>query len=194
MKWHEAIGVSGFHDPFVADTEDLKGFDAEDFRRGRRIRSWDPAAWYKAVKRRNDGALDDVLCEGLYIPVYSARLREALDRAGIEGIQYLPVRVFRPNGSEIKGYAIANFLHAVSALDAERTEEVMYFPDDFPNPHARGKIEGIRGLVLRASRLEGRDVIRLRESLLRVYVSDRFRGVFKEGGFTGYAFRRVKVA
>ncbi len=194
MKWYQAITGSGFPNPFVAGDSDLKGFDEEDLRRARRVERWDPEAWFRAVEPQDDGELDDVLCEHLFVPVFSARLRRALQRARVGGIQYLPVKVFRPDGSEIKGYAIANYLHMVAALDFAKTKVVGYFPKDFPNPHVRGKIEDLRGVVLMSSRLKGRDVIRLREFSLRVYVSNRFRGVFDRGRFTGYSFQEVEVA
>jgi len=193
MKWYDVVDFDESAHPFVADSADLKGFDAEQFRRGRQVRSWDPNAWYRATKPEYDGEPDDILGEHLYIPVYSARLREALRSAGIGEIQYLSVKVIRPDGSEIPGYAIANILSLVPALDVAETRIVQRFPLDFPNPNVRGKIEDIRGVALRAHTLEGHDIIRLAESPLRVFVSDRFREIFRRRKLTGYAFHRIRV-
>jgi hypothetical protein len=48
--------------------------------------------------------------------------RLAIERAGIPGIQYLAIRVFKSDGSEYPGYSIANILNLRSSLDYDRSD------------------------------------------------------------------------
>jgi len=123
------------------------------------------------------------------LPIYSARLQEALSAAGIGGIQYLPVRVLRPNGDEISGFAIANILNFVAALDNSQSKYLVY-DDNWPD--RKGEIRAIIRPVLRAKAVEQFDVIRLKEYAWSIYVSDRFRSTFELNKLTGYGFRSLR--
>lgn len=175
-------------DPYVGDLADLDGFEEGDLDCGKYIEKWTPNASIRATQSTNDGEPDDVLQTCLSVPVYSRRLRSAIEEAGIAGIQYLPVMVFRPDGTRIGGYSIANLLNVVPALDLDKSDYDVY-PDDYFLPQRRGQISGIRKAVLRRSALKDLDVIRLAEFVVDIYVSDRFKTIFERGKFAGYSFR-----
>ncbi|REJ90176.1 MAG: hypothetical protein DWQ34_06580 [Planctomycetota bacterium] len=148
---------------YYADEDDLRGVDYMHLKMGRWQANWDTDASLRASPEC-DGDLEDVLENVLVLPVFSARLREALEREGLGNgaIQYLPVRVFHHDGEEIPGYAIANIINMVDARDRDA-----------------------RTLTLRAAALEGHDIARLTDRFPPVLVSQRFADFFRECGFTG---------
>ena len=194
VNWYLVIPFSDtVPNPFIADSSDLKGFSEWDFMKGGTIENWNKEAWLKAEKPVNNGVPDDVLSNLHALLVLSARLQEALLSTGISGIQLLPVKVFQGSGEEISGFAIANILNVVSALDFRRSE-VEFFPEDHFLPQKRGKVRDVGRTVLLGSALAGFDVIRIPELPPDVYVSERFMDVFKRGGFTGLSFEPVDVS
>lgn len=194
MKWFWVVDCDNtVKNPFVADSEDLKGVNEWDLCIGKSMRDWDAAAWFQAKKPKNDGNPDDILQNALGLPIYSARLQNALKKSGVRGIQYLPIKVLRPNGSLIDGFAIANILNLIPALDLEKSDYDL-FPNDYFLPERRGQFRAIRKAVLRRASLSEHDIIRLKEFELNIYVSERFKKVFEEGKFTGYSFHECELS
>jgi hypothetical protein len=189
-RWYWAISCDNTVDnPLVVDAADL-GIDPQNLAVGHSLESWSELARLRTTKPENDGMPDDVLQNHLGLPVYSSRLRAALAGAEIRGIQYLPVRLFRPNGQEVAGFSIANITERREALDRSSSDYDV-FPDDYFLSDRRGKVRGIRRVVLRAKALAGCDSARLDEFPSSVYVSERFKNVFEAGRYTGYSFREV---
>jgi len=194
VKWYCLIDCDNtVDDPLVTDCDDLKGHDDWDFCEGKLIEPWDGSAWLKATEPEDHGTPDDVLQNHLGLPVFSARLRRVLEQAGVGGIQYLPLQVFRPDGSKVEGYSIANLLNVVPALDRERSDFDV-FPAEEPFLDRAGQVEGIRKAVLLADAIAGYDIFRLQEYPLTSYASERFKNLFLVSGFTGFGFREVKVS
>jgi hypothetical protein len=190
-RWYWPVTDNCVQTPLRANAADLRGHDLWDFTNGRPLAAWDGSAWYRSGSSAHDGEPDDVLIEHLGIPVYSERLRITLSEAGISGIQHLPVRLFRSDGAEIHGYAIANILNLVPALDL-MTSDYTVFGDD--RPDRKGQVRALRRPVLKASLVAGLDVFRLEEYELFVCVSELFKTVFELGHFTGYSFRQLEIS
>jgi uncharacterized protein DUF1629 len=189
MYWYWIIDHDNVHArPFIADLYDLKGMTDRDFRLGEPIHSWDHASWLQGTTHEWDGKPDDVLGTALDLPIYSARLREALERAGIGGIQYLPIRVLRRDGAEILGYSIANILNYVSALVPERSE---YLSLGENQPSTKGDAQYLLCAALRRSALRGHHLIRLQEAPTSLYASEYFKRIFETHCFTGYGFSEM---
>lgn len=198
MRWYWVVECDNtVSDPLVTDSDNLEtlGFDEWDFRKGIRIdiNTWPTSVFVKALNSEDDGEPDDVLQTHLGIPIYSERLRIALEEANIAGIQYLPLNVLRPNGEAINGYSIANILNLAPALDLDKSDYDVY-PDDYFLPERRGLVSGVREGVLKADKLENCDIIRLEEYKVKIYASKKFKEVFENNNFTGYSFHEVKVA
>jgi len=189
MKWFEPIECDNTMPvPYIAGAGDI-GVDDWRLRQGQELDSWSAKSWIKA-QSSEDGDPDDVLQSYVGVPIYSARLRAALEESGIGDIQYLPLRVLRSNGEEIKGFAVANITTVRDALDRTRSD-ISLFADNFLVPSKRGQISAVRKSVLLASRLVGCDIFRLEGYRVAYYVSERLKEVFEGGRFTGYSFREV---
>ena len=191
--WYWAVSCDNtVEDPLVVDSADL-GMDPDRLDAGEPVERWSELAWLRAKKLENDGVPDDVLQNHLGIPVYSNRLRAALERAVVQGIQYLPIRLFRPSGQEISGFSVANIIEKRRALDRTRSTYDV-FPDDYFLTDRRGGVRSIRVATLRAEALTGCDIVRLEEFPSSIYVSERFTKTFNKGGHTGYSFREVSLS
>src|SRR5437016_14108696 len=118
MRWYDLLQIyDAKEQPFVSSSDDLRGWKEWQLSQGKFIEHWDNRAWIKCVKDEADGPPDDCLWNHLLLPIFSSRVQRALTDAQIEGIQFLPIRVLRPDDSEYFGYAIANFLNLPEALD-----------------------------------------------------------------------------
>ena len=186
VTWYLAIeNDKTVKDPLVADQEDLCGIDEWTLQKGQLVTDWNPAVTFFAGGPEWDGEPDDVLQNAVGLPIYSARLQEALRAGGIEGIQYLPVQVRHADGREVLGYDIANILNLVPCLDWEKAE---YRPW---KGRREGEVRSITHLVVKGSALQGYDILRMREFKLNIFVSEKFVRLFRAGGFTGYSFAQL---
>ena len=193
MHWYWAISWENtVQNPFVSSTEDIYGHEEWEFRRGEYAERWNPQAWIQCTKAEWDGEPDDVLQTHLNIPIYSSRLQEVIGKARFSGIQFLPIRVLRLNGSEVPGFAIANILNIPSTMDMEQSWYDK-FADDYFAPEDRGRVSGVYRMVLKQKSLEGCDIIRVREFHQSVYVSERFKREFEAARCTGYSFQEIRL-
>src|SRR5262245_2083877 len=157
MKWYWLIYPANVNaKQFVADCCDLQGWVERDFERGELIQSWDGRACLRATKCEWDGKPDDVLQAAVGLPIFSRRLRELLEKAGVQGIQYLPIAVLHQDGREVEGYSIANVLNYVSALDRQRARYKLWGDE---RRDRTGQIRDLRRPVLLASRLRGYHIV-----------------------------------
>ncbi|MGH7139578.1 MAG: imm11 family protein [Pirellulales bacterium] len=200
MKWYCMIettdedGVPPY--PLLAGDEDLFGHDYSEFKRGQLVDGWNPNSLIRAINATYDGRADDVLGTVGHFPVFSERLRVALadEKIALADIQYLPIRVFRTTGEELPGFAVANVVARVAALDADRSFMLKLDYDQIDHATGKPKVKSFGRAALWEEPLRGHDAIRLLESSFDVFVSQRFVKVFTSHGFTGARFNPVTVS
>ncbi len=139
-----------------------------------------------------DGAPDDAVVTDIAAPVFSPRLQRALMAAGVEGVQYLPIKIARYSGALLDGFAIANVLVTRRALNLERSLYSTY-PTDYFLAERRGEIRSVYRYVLDAAVLSGCDLLRLGEYKVALLCSERVKKVFDDNDFTGWGFEPVEV-
>jgi hypothetical protein len=195
MRWFEVNECDNcVPEPYVSDSDDLRGYEGWQLRSGEIIAQWDEKAWIKCTDEKANGDPDDALQNHLGIPVFSFRLHRALDYAGIAGIQYLPIRVLRPDNSEIPGYAVANITNKVAALDLQKSEYDLYDEEDDFAPNRQGQIFSLWRAVLKKKVVSGLHVVRLAEYPEFLVVSASFKEAFEGVGCTGYSFEEVDLS
>jgi hypothetical protein len=172
--------------PLQTSEDELFGVTPFELQQGRRIENWNPNSSLRSASPADDGEPDDVVCESLGLPTFSGRLQKALREAGIgiNDIQYLPIRLFQSTGEEIKGFAIANVVTRLEALDRERC---VLLGEGAQIDPLTGKpaVTSIGRIALQGAALQEHDVVRLAEFFPPVLVSERFAKLFHEGEFTG---------
>lgn len=191
--WYKPIACDNtVKNPLICDYSNFEefGFDEYDFKSGKEIANWPESIVFQATEKRYDGDPDDVLQNGFMIPIFSQRVKDSLENAGIKGIQYLPVTVKGERGNTFPGFYIANILHLVEAFDYENSK-YSTFPDNFPNPNVRGKLAGVRKYILRSAEISDYDIFRLAEYNLTYFVSSQMKELFLDKKFSGYSFVQV---
>ena len=195
MKFYWMLfNKSTLRDPLVADQAELHGVDPDDLCKGRRIYDWNNASFVAVAEDGRDGEPDDVLQSVIPVPIFSRRLRDALTRLEPLEAQYLDLRVMRSNGESIDGFAVANILTRIAALDMDRSQ-YRVFPPDYFIVERRGLVNALRVPALRREALSTDvHVFRLIEFWPCVFVSERFVNVFRFSKFTGADFEEVEVS
>jgi hypothetical protein len=185
LNWYSIITRNkSVKNPFAADTLSIGSLDPLlDLESGRQINDWSEDYFVAARRPANDGTPDDCLLNDWGIPIFSNRLKSTLLAAGIEGIQYLPIRVLRPDQSEIQGFQVANITRVVPALDYNRSE--FYGKRPQIGSHVG---TNVRRYVLRADVLQGAHIFRLAEANTYIFVSDFFVQNYNKGRFTPWGF------
>lgn len=195
MRWFQPIECDKtVKKPLVCDDGNFEEYDfvEDDFKTGKKIINWSSDICFRASQKKYDGNPDDALQNSYMIPVYSKRLIDELSNAGIEGIQYLPIKVLNYKEEVQNTFCIANFINCVEAFDLTKSN-YNRFSEDFPNPNVRGAIAGVKKFVLVEEKLKGFNIIRLKEYNQRFFVSEKFVHVFENNNFTGYSFKEVKL-
>lgn len=192
LGWYWAISCSNtIRRPMVIDDAILP-VSPELLDDGKVVEGWDGDAVMRVREERWSGEPDDVLQNYLGLPIYSTRLKLALELHGITGFQYLPTRVFGFDSVELPTFYIANVVELRPALDPDLSEYDV-FPPDYFLPARRGKLSGLRSATLLESQLLNCDALRLTQYPASIYVSQRFRSVFEKLGCTGYSFEPVTI-
>ncbi len=197
MNWYNMIIGEENRVPnyFLAENEELFGRDWFDLKYGNYLDNWNPESLLSSRKTEHDGMPDDILANALGWPVFSRPLRTSLTESAIGNgdVQYLPIRVARSTGEEIAGFAVANVIARISALDRERSK-MLDVDDDEIDPLTREpRVLGFWKAALRAEMLAEHDMIRLVEFFPPIFVSQRFVELFQTHGFTGATFSPVLV-
>jgi hypothetical protein len=195
MNWYWLItGYERDDRPFYVSSEgDLDGHEWWNFDEGNPIRDWKSLAWVKSTSARKDGPPDDGLANHFALLIFSARMRLALEKGEIKGIQYLPICVLKSDNSEYPGYSIANILDSPSALDREKSD-FSVFPQDYFALEDRGRISRVRKAVLKAEALRDMHIVRLKDFPEGVYVSQHFVDIYNEHGLSGYSFSLIQLS
>lgn len=150
MQWFHTVECDKtVKKPLVCDDSNFEEYDfkeddfkEDDFKTGEEISSWPSDIFFKASHKKYEGIPDDALQNAYMIPVYSKKLIDEISKAGIEGIQYLPIKVLNYKEEIQNTFYIANFLNYVDAFDFTKSK-YNRFSDDFPNPNVRGAIAGV---------------------------------------------------
>lgn len=178
---------NGGDDVICCYARDLCGIDQYDVMRGDKIDDWGNRIVFDC-DLSSGGRLTDYLCNDLAWFVVSPKFRRALEENGITGLQYLPINVVdATDGRTLTGYAVANVVDVVDALDLQHSKYVDEFDED-------GTLyRFIHVYAIRSEQLHGRDVFRLKGELPCIFVSDKFRRVVKKNGITGCDFGVVRL-
>jgi hypothetical protein len=194
MEWFALL--RGYEDDerphYVSRSGDLTPHEWWNFDEGKRIDNWQGIAWIRSISSDEDAPPDDGLVNHLALLIVSSRMRRTVEGAGITGVQYLPIRVLKSDGTEYPDYSIANILNFPSALDFDESD-FSVVPEDYFAQEDRGKISSVRKVVLRESVLQGFDIVRLKDFPEAVFVSHKFHDIYVNNKLTGYSFSRVNI-
>ena len=118
--------------------------------------------------------------------IVSSRVRKTFEDNNIGNIQYLPITIRNKVTGQLFDnlYWIINIPTLTDALDKEHSTYVYSDPND-------------SGLLmkyaLKRSKIKDLDILRLPDEKVTQFVSERFRTLILQNGYTGFNFRKVKV-
>ena len=197
MNWYHVISGDENRVPkcFMAIEYELFGRSRIDVEIGRTVNDWNPETRLWSSDQKWDGAPDDMLANSLGWPIFSWRLQDLLAQNGIGAtdIQYLPVRIARSTGEEFPGFAVANVITRIPALDREHSFLLSVDEQEIDPLTGQPNVTGIGKAALKSKLLEGHDVIRLTEFFPSLFVSERFVKAFNANKLTGATFRRAPI-
>lgn len=169
--WFEETGGA------VCRKADLKGVDEYFIYRPEPVEEWPEGITFYAEGEPLEDYLFPTVVDWILI---SERVKQALEGLGVEGVQFLPIRVVRKEtGEEVPGYYVLHVWKHIPALDEEHT--VFLEPRDEKYPQL-----SIIKVALRREAIGGADIFRLKEKPVSVYVSRRVKERLEEIGATGF--------
>lgn len=195
MKYFEIFDCEhAVKDPMVCETnlEDLK-INKRIFRICKEFTGSENIKFYAELKE-DDGTPDDFLQNTEMVPIFSPRMREAIEEAGIAGIQYIPIEVEHYNKEKLEGYCIANVLNSVpDALDIDKT---IFWNRKSDNGRLNVYVPSIKSEDIP----DNMDIFRLKyderfvtEYSTFIVVSERFKSIIAKNKFTGIGFSKNRA-
>jgi hypothetical protein len=147
-----------------------------------------------AKTEKSDGTPDDFLQNTEMVPIFSPRMREAIEEAGITGIQYIPIEVEHYNKEKLEGYCIANVLNSVP--DALNYDKTIFLKMKSEN----GKLDLYIPSIKSENVPDNMDIFRLKyderietEYSTFIVVSERFKSIIAKNKFTGIGFSKNRA-
>ena len=195
MKYYQIYDCErAVKDPMVCYTnlEELK-IDINMFRICKEFTS-DEKIKFFAKTEKSDGTPDDFLQNTEMVPIFSPRMREAIEEAGIKGIQYIPIEVEHYNKEKLEGYCIANVLNSVP--DALNYDKTIFLKMKSEN----GKLDLYIPSIKSENVPDNMDIFRLKyderietEYSTFIVVSERFKSIIAKNKFTGIGFSKNRA-
>jgi hypothetical protein len=180
------------------DSIDFNGVEVEELRRGKRFDQWKPKSVARSTATSRDGNAVDVVFAGLaMVPLFSPRLQQTLlaKSVGVHDIQYLPIVICQSTGESITGFAVANVVSRVAALDRARCFLLDEDESEIDPETHLAKISSVGKLALRnVPGLFEHDVVRLIEFSSAILVSERFVNAFRACRYTGAHFSELDIS
>jgi hypothetical protein len=175
------VHPTGYGEGFIEieDWDDIEGFD--DWGVGRLAKkSPQGPVQIKAVPR--DGFKGDpVDFQDQTVPLMSKRLKEVLDSAGVDNINYLPITLRHTETGQIYDYFAFNLLGLVAAADLAQSD-ISSFDGDFVGDSQ------VHGLVIDPSKPGGALIFRLKEKFTAILVHEKIKQAVESAGIKTITF------
>jgi len=132
------------------------------------------------------------------IPVYSAKLKQLMEKHVGDDVQFLPIQVKHKNSETlIPGYSIANYLRVIDCLDRSlsiyqvwTTENLLFWEK---RPDMLGKFRDIRRPVLKVEKIGETQVFRLWGWESMVIISEDLKMKLEDSKITGGQFSELEL-
>ena len=132
----------------------------------------------------HDGYQDDPAdLQDKTVPLMSKRLKEAMDAAGVDNINYLPITLKNTETGRVYDYFAFNLLGLVAAADPAESK-ISSHDGDFVGDSQ------IEDLVIDESKTGGLLIFRLKEKFSAILVHEKVRQAIKSAGIKTVGFMR----
>lgn len=181
----------GLTNQFVFFRKEAQGWDASAWRTGEPLKAPPPP-----IELIADGeeptAFSDLLLAKNGLHAYSGKLRSTLQRAGVDNIEYAPIKVIdASHGTSSDDYRIANILGLVACLDDDNS-----VVKKLANGKGNRVVKEFALLEDRITPLPGRTepprLFRLAEFSYHVIAHESIKTACEVAGITGVEFIRTQ--
>jgi hypothetical protein len=123
--------------------------------------------------------------QDLNVPIMSKRLKAAMDAAGVDNINYLPITLKNTETGQVYDYFAFNLLGLVSAADRAQSKMASYDGDFVGDSQ-------VYDLVIDESKCGGLLMFRLKEKFSAVIVHEKVKKAVEAAGIDTVAFMNPK--
>lgn len=151
-----------------------------------------PSNWPENVTFLVKGeAVEDVPFNAVGWVLFSDRLKNLVQSAGLAGVSFYPVRLISELSIPVPPYWYVHFAHVPEAIDYDRSMWRQMHIEALP-PDRKQPIMMIK-YALKREVIDGWDLFRVTEQPSPIFCSERFKKLFDENGCTGLGFDKVPV-
>ena len=154
--------------------------------KGEKIENWDEDVIFQYSN--DEGIIfTDYLASNNRWLVVSEKFRRLIGEIESDSIQYLDIKIKNSRTDKINDtYKVANVITILDALDLENSQYDVFELDD-------KKILSIEKYALRKNMIENKNIFRLKDDTIPIFVSERFKNIVEENSLIGFQFLEVKV-
>jgi hypothetical protein len=169
------------------DKKELYNIDRYDVIKGEVINFWNEDISFSY--NPNDGNIfTDFLANDLNWFIISKVFKEVLDKNKILGLQYLSIIILNDiTGEIIRDYYLANVCNLIDALDLENSKFSTYTNIDGSN------LISVNVYALKKEEISDIDILRIKDSNIPIFISDKLRKIIKKNKLTGCDFVEVRI-
>lgn len=152
---------------------------------GKKIDDWPNVEFYYSSKASN--LESEYLLNAASLPIIHKKVQQKFEQEGIEGIQYLPIKLIDVVTNEINlNYVVMNVLNMIEAYDMQKSE---YNYDEKTNsywflPHTT---------YLDKEVCSNYDIFRCNKDTIPIYVSEKIKEIIKTEKWIGFEFYARKI-
>lgn len=165
----------------IMDNPDIPGYPDLVFDKGVRIKGQLPV--FDFIQDKDcQGVLTDYLWTALRGLTVSERFKKTLDAAGVDNVDYYPVRVVNEVTGEVRSdYYVANVVGLIDCLDREKSGIIS-------DPDVPGLITDIERIILKEDKAKGTLFFRLKNVSGVVIAHPRVKDAVTKAKLTGVKF------
>ena len=151
---------------------------------------------FPSVKFKNKkGVKADILVGASTFPVVSEKFKDVMaDFANdLVFLEFIPIRFTNLTGKDkLPNYYFLNILENIPCFDWDKSIYTRYPKDIFPeHQHLVRKIEK---LVINRKRIEERNIFRMKEKRIPVYISQYLKEVIEQRNLIGMVFTEIDIS
>lgn len=143
-----------------------------------------------AIIKNAKGIKADVIVGGSTLPIISEKFKEfitSFSELEYKNLEFIPV-LFDPK-HKLPNYYLMNILNNIPCFDYEKSVFSRLPIDIFPDQ--QHIVHNIQKVVLKDELVGQRNIFRIAEYRVPIYITEKLKNAMEEEGFTGFEFKEV---
>lgn len=147
-----------------------------------------------AILKNKKGVKADILVGGFVFPIISESFKSLLlqFKEDASFLEFLPVKFSnQTKNDKIPNYYLLNILTNIPCFDWDNSEYETYSPEATPDKKILIDFEK---LVIKQALVGERNIFRMEEQTVSVYISQKLKDAIEQAGLTGVEFEEIEVS